>query len=58
MKGKKAWPMPYMRGSHCFSTMIANALADSAWAMSEELVYILGCLIQEKCCEKENFKKR
>lgn len=43
MKGKKAWPMPYMRGSHCFSTMIANALADSAWAMSEELVYILGC---------------
>ncbi|TFD19195.1 DUF4872 domain-containing protein [Cryobacterium sp. TMS1-13-1] len=36
------WPTPYLRGSHCFSTMLANVFADTEFDIGEELAYVIG----------------
>lgn len=36
------WPETYRRGSHCFSTMIANVLVDTGFDVDEELCYVIG----------------
>lgn len=40
---RTAWPDEYRRGSHCFSTMLSNIVADSEMDLTEELCYVLGC---------------
>ncbi|MDO5052477.1 MAG: DUF4872 domain-containing protein [Pseudoclavibacter sp.] len=39
---RRGWPAPYRRGSHCFSTMLANAFVDTGLELDEELVHLLG----------------
>lgn len=36
------WPDPYLRGSHCFSTMIRNAFLGTEFVFDEELAYVIG----------------
>jgi hypothetical protein len=36
------WPAPYIRGSHCFSTMLANVFTDTEFDIGEELAYVIG----------------
>lgn len=36
------WPDTYLRGSHCFSTMINNAFTGTEFVLDEELAYVIG----------------
>lgn len=39
---RRQWPGRYLRGSHCFSTMIRNAFAETGFDLDEEASYVIG----------------
>jgi len=39
---RRQWPDRYLRGSHCFSTMIRNAFAETGFDLDEEASYVIG----------------